>query len=212
MELCVKWINDNNGFIMCVITAVYVIATIAIMYFNKKSAKAATEQLIEMKNQQKQNVGIQLYEKRKEIASNFNAEDYNKYYWDFKVLFPSDLFDEFTSLGLKKKLILEWECKKHHFESHLKDYDIEAYNKYKDLERYYNDGREEYKLEIEEFLNLCDQYAFTEFYVPDAENVGFDMRSILEEIDKRNIELGIEELNFSIKLQSYLKNTLGIEN
>lgn len=40
----VKWINDNNGFIIALLTFVYVIATILICVFNYKSAKATKEQ------------------------------------------------------------------------------------------------------------------------------------------------------------------------
>lgn len=40
----IKWLNDNNGFIMALLTFVYVIATILICIFNYKSAKATKEQ------------------------------------------------------------------------------------------------------------------------------------------------------------------------
>ena len=60
--------NENDGFLMCVITAVYVIATVVIMVFNiisanaaKGQAKTATKQIEEMKKQQQQNAGISLY-------------------------------------------------------------------------------------------------------------------------------------------------------
>ena len=52
---------------MCVLTAVYVRATVLIYRSNEKSAKAAAEQLQEMKNIQQQNVNIQLYDKRHEV-------------------------------------------------------------------------------------------------------------------------------------------------
>ncbi len=40
----VTWLNDNNGFVMAILTSVYVIATILICIFNYKSAKATKEQ------------------------------------------------------------------------------------------------------------------------------------------------------------------------
>ena len=40
----VEWFNDNNGFVMAILTLVYVIATILICIFNYKSAKATNEQ------------------------------------------------------------------------------------------------------------------------------------------------------------------------
>lgn len=40
----ITWLNDNNGFVMALLTFVYVIATIFICVFNCKSAKATKEQ------------------------------------------------------------------------------------------------------------------------------------------------------------------------
>ena len=40
----IEWLNNNSGFIMAVLTFVYVIATILICYFNYKSAKATYDQ------------------------------------------------------------------------------------------------------------------------------------------------------------------------
>ncbi len=44
MAEMVSWMNDNNGFIMGLLTLVYVIATICICVFNYKSATAARKQ------------------------------------------------------------------------------------------------------------------------------------------------------------------------
>lgn len=40
----INWFNDNSGFVMAVLTFVYVIATALICYFNYKSAKATNNQ------------------------------------------------------------------------------------------------------------------------------------------------------------------------
>lgn len=37
MERTIIWLNTNQGFVMCLLTFVYVVATIVIMYYNKKS-------------------------------------------------------------------------------------------------------------------------------------------------------------------------------
>ena len=63
----IDWMNCNQGFIMSILTAVYVVATILIYSSNNKLAKAATEQLEEMKAFQQQNVNIQLFDKRHEV-------------------------------------------------------------------------------------------------------------------------------------------------
>lgn len=46
-----NWLNDNNGFLMVVLTSVYVVATIIICWANLKSAKASREQTAEQKRQ-----------------------------------------------------------------------------------------------------------------------------------------------------------------
>lgn len=51
----VKWLNDNNGFVMALLTFIYVIATILICKFNYKSAKATNEQTSEMQKQFREN-------------------------------------------------------------------------------------------------------------------------------------------------------------
>lgn len=53
--------------IMCLLTAIYVAATICILRANKKSASAAERQIEESRQVQKQNVALQLLSKRIEI-------------------------------------------------------------------------------------------------------------------------------------------------
>lgn len=68
----IDWLNCNQGFVMAILTAVYVGATILICIFNNKSAKAASEQLKEMQCSQIQNVNIQLFEKRYDVYNILN--------------------------------------------------------------------------------------------------------------------------------------------
>ena len=39
MSTYIHWLNNNQGFVMCLLTFVYVVATIVIVYYNKKSIK-----------------------------------------------------------------------------------------------------------------------------------------------------------------------------
>ena len=198
----------TTDWLMVIITGIYVIATIFISVSNCRSANASKEQLHEMKKQQEQNIGIHWYEKRKEVISNFNADNYNKYYWDIMILFPSEIFDDFVKLSSIRQQINDLENRKDYFENHLKDYNIEVFKKYKDLEQYYKDGRDEYKSEIERFLKLCDEYSFAQFYEPENQIVNFDMRIILKNIDDKTKELSIKEVNFSLKLKKFLKESV----
>ena len=47
MQCIISFLNDNEGALMVIITAVYVVATIFICIFNQKSATASKEQLIQ---------------------------------------------------------------------------------------------------------------------------------------------------------------------
>ncbi len=47
----IEWLNVNNGFVMALLTLVYVVATVFICCFNHKSAKAAQEQTCEAQKQ-----------------------------------------------------------------------------------------------------------------------------------------------------------------
>ena len=53
--------------VMCLLTLVYVIATIAILFSNRKSANAAMQQLEYAQETQRQNASLQLLDKRAEI-------------------------------------------------------------------------------------------------------------------------------------------------
>ena len=63
IEVC----NNNDGFVMGLLTFVYVAATILICRFNFKSAKAASDQIEASNLIQKQNIDIQLFEMRKKL-------------------------------------------------------------------------------------------------------------------------------------------------
>ena len=69
----VDLLNYNQGFVMAILTAVYVGATILICIFNNKSSKAALEKIKEMQRSQEQNVRIQLFEKRHELYNILNV-------------------------------------------------------------------------------------------------------------------------------------------
>ena len=63
----VNLLNDNQGFVMGLLTFVYVVCTFLIWFSGRKSANASTEQLKKMESTQQQNVRLQLFEKRYDI-------------------------------------------------------------------------------------------------------------------------------------------------
>lgn len=97
----INWMNCNDGFLMTVITFVYVVATIFISVFNGKSAIASRAQIVEAQKQQKQNVGLQLYAKRKDVMDKLSKRKYDEIYWDVTLLFDSNISDSFITLAVK---------------------------------------------------------------------------------------------------------------
>lgn len=102
-----------SDWIMIVITAVYVYATIRIYQSNKRSADAARDQikesqkqltesqkqLAELQKQHSQNVGIQLYSIRKTFLKQFGEKKYNEIFWDASLLFSDKTSDQIIKTG-----------------------------------------------------------------------------------------------------------------
>ena len=63
----IEWSNENSGFIMALLTLVYVVATIFICIFNSKSAKATKEQTNEAYKQFIENTRAHIVPKIKEL-------------------------------------------------------------------------------------------------------------------------------------------------
>lgn len=103
----IEWMNQNQGFLMVTITFVYVVATIFICVFNWKSASASRKQVEESQKQQKQNVGLQLYSKRKEVIEKLSQREFELIFWDVPLLFSTKISDDFIALTMKAS-----ECKK----------------------------------------------------------------------------------------------------
>lgn len=97
----IDWINDYNGFLMVIITSIYVIATFFICFFNWRSAKASREQIAVAQKEQKQNAGLQLYSMRKNVIHKIDANEFFDVSVDMSILFDKDINDEYLFLSLK---------------------------------------------------------------------------------------------------------------
>ncbi len=95
----IGWFNQNNGFLMVIITFVYVVATILICIFNWRSAKASREQISESQRQQRQNIGLQLYAMRKDVVNKIGNQQFDDALWDMQLLFNEALFYEYADIG-----------------------------------------------------------------------------------------------------------------
>ena len=101
----IKVCNDNNGFIMGLLTFVYVVATILICIFNYKSAKEAGKQIEAGNLIQKQNIDMQLFEMRKRLINDLEQELVIKVQYFTKRLFGNsseEKYEEKVAVLLKE--------------------------------------------------------------------------------------------------------------
>lgn len=84
MEEVLRQIADNLAkpsaadWIMVIITGVYVLATIAICYFNKKSADVAHEQAKQAQKALQKSVDLQLFDRMIAVSNKLENDDYSK--------------------------------------------------------------------------------------------------------------------------------------
>lgn len=204
-----------TDWIMVVITAVYVIATIFICYFNGKSASAACnqikeaqEQLKESQHQQQQNTGIQLYQLRKDIIQKLSKEEYNEIYWDISLLFDDSIFNEFVSLTTKVQKLNMIQTYMSVFENHLKvDLGQNVFAKFQQLKADLN-RQDTTVASGEELYRFCDQYTFTQYFEPDNEIKTFDYRELSKEAIQLHSFVQAKHMDLFMKMQNFIKKSI----
>lgn len=96
------------NWLLVLATALYTASAIVSCVFNGINAGAAKRQtaetqrqIQESEKQQKQIIGVQLYDKRRDALKSFVEHDYDKVYWDVQLLFDDEIkmdFLDFMSL------------------------------------------------------------------------------------------------------------------
>ena len=204
-----------TDWIMVAITAVYVIATIIICYFNGKSASAACkqikeaqDQLKESQHQQQQNVGIQLYQLRKDVIQKLLRKEYNEIYWDIPLLFDDSIFNEFDSLISKVQKLNIIHNYMDFFEYHLKiDLGQDVFEQFQKLEDDANQINSP-DVSVEELYKFCDQYMFTQYYEPEQKLITFDYRKLSEEANSLNSYVQAKRTSLFKKMQDFIKKSI----
>ncbi len=165
----VRWIQDYNGAIMVIITAIYVVATIIICISNNSSANAALKQVV-MSN------GIGLYEKRLSVIVKLKNYSYNELDDnEVKILFGNKVYNKY--INIKEVLTHAYENKIKidklidHIETNASNPDVIIYELDKMRKNYYKDGSNESeyinlsdRLSINKELNYCKLYRNKYFY------------------------------------------------
>lgn len=98
--MCViQWIDSNDGFVMCMLTAIYVLVTILIFFSNNKSTKLAEKGI-------KSNYELQLYDSRMIVANKISQGKYEDIDVQIKILFSDEIFQQaMQNRSLKERLL-----------------------------------------------------------------------------------------------------------
>lgn len=220
MLICVKWINcinTNSGFIMCLITAVYVIATLFIMHFNKKSANAAkdqvenaTRQIDEMKRQQQQNAGISLYAIRRSVLTGFSEKNYDSVYWDAVILFRNELADEILNTGTlyesykRQKWLLE------EYESGMRTDRPNLYDEYKYKLSLVSEHPDDEAL-LNNLYSLCDSYSPVYKGPLSEQEMVLNYRELSESLENAHRKYEVMHSKTFMHIKDELKRSIEIE-
>lgn len=207
MKSAIDWLNSNEGALMVIVTFIYVIATIAICYFNSKSAKAAQDQITASITQQKQNAGIQLYNLRKQALQMVADEKYNEVFWDVSALFPDDIDKAFQKVVFKKQRATVIQAKMFQFETHI------TLDRPKDADEYRRlaarseaiDATEEEKAA---FLSFCDTHRYTFYDKVNNEMVTLDYRQLSIDFTSLNCELKALRTQLLLKMRNFIKSSI----
>lgn len=199
-----SWLNENNGALMVVITAIYVFATILICYFNGKSASAAQKQIIETNIQQKQNANIQLYTLRRQVLNIFINEKYDEIFWDVSFLFNEEIFKEFQYLNKIKKQYISLGYKKQIYESELARKSLELKYEFKRLVSEAQYLQEEKS--VENLYKFCDKYIFEQQKGNKIET--YNYREIDVEQKKLHKEIPALHAKLGLKMQDFIKKSI----
>lgn len=199
------------------ITLMYVIATIVICVFNilstkeaYKQTKQAYRQLEESQRQQKQNVGLQLYNIRKEALRSFSEKKYNEIYWDVSILFNESIFDDFSALCGNETRIDLFNKRLFEFKKHIKevggDEEFELFNM---LEKNSNTpnviGNKQNDL-----YNFCDKYSFTKLDDITNEVITYNYRDLTEKATTLERMVDSEHLALFLQMRKYIKDSLNL--
>ena len=194
----IQWMNKNDGFLMVIVTVLYVIATVMICFFNAKSAKASRQQIIEAQKQQQQNMGLQLYGMRKEIITKLSEKKINEIYWDVPLLYDQEIVDDF--LGLAFKAGVE--------EKHIERFESDLVLLFP-----FTKGISEKR---KKYIENNDQKEFEELIM--AVRQRCQQKEAIKQIDQYNNmiqtaqdkykEISTRILNLILKMQKYLKDSI----
>ncbi len=185
---------------MVVITAIYVVATILICYFNGKSASAAQKQIIEANRQQQQNANIQLYTLRRQVLNIFINEKYDEIFWDVSFLFNEEIFEKFKYLCEIKR---EWTQVSNKINSYKKILAEKSESSYIELENLILNTKNPCTIESdwEELYKFCDNYIFEQqvgnkIEIYNYRELDMELRKLVKEGPNLHIELALEMQDF----------------
>lgn len=108
MEVILNWIELHSGALTVLCTIIYVIATIFICVYNKRSANAAQSAL-------QKSMDLQMYDRMLSIASKIEQNDYSSSTMEITLLFGMSVWQQVEKIKSLSNALSAWEEKKNRY-------------------------------------------------------------------------------------------------
>lgn len=108
MEVILNWIELHSGALTVLCTIIYVIATIFICVYNKRSANAAQSAL-------QKSMDLQMYDRMLSIASKIEQNDYSSSTMEITLLFGMSVWQQVEKIKRLSNTLSAWEEKQNRY-------------------------------------------------------------------------------------------------
>ena len=195
---------------LVIITTIYVAATIFLCIYNRKSAKAAEEQIKQAKIALQKSIDIQLYDKMMSIGNNIDCNDYSNTHIEVSVIFDEHIWEQIETIKQFESYLNNWVDKKKRYEELLakSDYDFLL-----DAEADKLCATEELKdlaaRQAEKYTVLEDIEGFNPEYMEEPESYNID--EISSNIKRAESEIEKLQAELKTEIQQQIKSKISVE-
>ena len=203
MEEVLRQIADNLAkpsaadWIMVIITGVYVLATIAICYFNKKSADAAHEQAKQAQKALQKSVDLQLFDRMIAVSNKLENDDYSSSTMEISVLFGLPIWKQVESLKRLTSELDSWQFKK------------KKYNELCEEQGYDYNLAQEAQAQDEKYSIIYDYDSYDPYHGIEADK--YDWKEISTTIKNLKEQIQKEQKQLKNDVYEILKSKITIE-
>ena len=168
--------ENNWEAVSAVASLVGAVGAIVTMYF---SIFALGKEIKLSQQQQKQNVALNLYPKRRDALRLFSEKKYDDVFWDATILFSSEVVKKLTLLGLYEQQYNNYRFLIDQYQHEMKNTDPDLYEQFQLLL-----SQTDIAGKHDELLKLCDRFKPLVDNPVDGEKILLDYRKLEESSEK----------------------------